>query len=212
VRYFITFSCHGAHLHGDDSGSVDRDHNIHGSPLVATNRNMAASERTAMGEAAYWLDRRSRGTALEAMKKVCTHRHWTLLAAHVRTHNRGGRRGAREDLERLQVLRQSEAKCAWARRADQKRWACHGSTLWLWTDNEVRNAIKYVVDGQGSRGSERIAVLRRISVSQKISVSLRLKVSKGFRSIPVSEQFLSRREFLIRHRIPASHRIPVIVL
>ena len=32
---------------------------------------------------------------------------------------------------------------------DQKRWARHGSTRWLWKDEDVRSAIEYVLDRQG---------------------------------------------------------------
>jgi len=32
---------------------------------------------------------------------------------------------------------------------DRKRWARHGSTLWLWKDEDAQEAIRYVVSGQG---------------------------------------------------------------
>jgi hypothetical protein len=32
---------------------------------------------------------------------------------------------------------------------ERKRWTRHGSTRWLWKDGEVREAIRYVVSGQG---------------------------------------------------------------
>lgn len=31
----------------------------------------------------------------------------------------------------------------------QKRWARHGSTIWLWKDRDVAKAIEYVADRQG---------------------------------------------------------------
>ncbi len=33
--------------------------------------------------------------------------------------------------------------------SDQKRWARHGSTRWLWKDQDVREAIRYVIEKQG---------------------------------------------------------------
>jgi hypothetical protein len=30
-----------------------------------------------------------------------------------------------------------------------RRWACHGSTRWLWRDRDVLEAIRYVVEEQG---------------------------------------------------------------
>jgi len=34
-------------------------------------------------------------------------------------------------------------------RPDRKRWARHGSTRWLWKDEDVRHALPYVIDEQG---------------------------------------------------------------
>jgi hypothetical protein len=33
--------------------------------------------------------------------------------------------------------------------SERKRWARHGSTRWLWKDQDVREAIRYVVEEQG---------------------------------------------------------------
>jgi hypothetical protein len=32
---------------------------------------------------------------------------------------------------------------------DRKRWARHGSTRWLWSEEDVRHALQYVIEGQG---------------------------------------------------------------
>jgi hypothetical protein len=32
---------------------------------------------------------------------------------------------------------------------NRKRWAHHGSTRWLWKDDDVREAIRYVIEEQG---------------------------------------------------------------
>jgi len=32
---------------------------------------------------------------------------------------------------------------------DRKRWARHGSTRWLWKDQDLVDAIRYVVEEQG---------------------------------------------------------------
>jgi hypothetical protein len=38
---------------------------------------------------------------------------------------------------------------------DRKRWARQGSTRWLWADEDVRQALRYVIEEQG----EAVAVL-----------------------------------------------------
>ncbi|MGH9840991.1 MAG: hypothetical protein ACREEM_19730 [Blastocatellia bacterium] len=34
LAYLITFRCYGTWLHGDERGSVDRDHNIYRTPFL----------------------------------------------------------------------------------------------------------------------------------------------------------------------------------
>jgi hypothetical protein len=33
--------------------------------------------------------------------------------------------------------------------SNRKRWARHGSTSWLWKDEDLRHALQYVIDEQG---------------------------------------------------------------
>jgi hypothetical protein len=83
--FLITFVCYGRHLHGCEVGSVDRDHNIPGSPLVDVDAARAAAERDLMSETPYRLDQIRRATVLDAVQEVCAHQGWSLLAAHVRS-------------------------------------------------------------------------------------------------------------------------------
>ena len=39
MRYFITFTCYGAHLHGEEYGSIDIRHNLPGSRTLDTDQN-----------------------------------------------------------------------------------------------------------------------------------------------------------------------------
>ena len=87
MRYFITFACYGAHLHGDDTGSVDRYHNLFGSRPVKPDPHRALAEREKMPQPPYWLDPDSREVVLTALRQHCEHRGWNLLAAHVRTNH-----------------------------------------------------------------------------------------------------------------------------
>lgn len=45
MRYFITFTCYGAHLHGDEIGSVERNHNVFGNRWAEPNRAGAEVKR-----------------------------------------------------------------------------------------------------------------------------------------------------------------------
>ena len=153
MRYFITFAWYGTHLHGDESGSVDRRHNLFGGRTLETDPQRAAAERRSMNQPPYELDSDSRAVVLQAVGEVCRHRGWNLLEAHVRSNHVHVIAEAEVPPEKVM----NDLK-AYASRAlnqldrdepSRRRWARHGSTRWLWKDQDVREAIRYVVDEQG---------------------------------------------------------------
>jgi REP element-mobilizing transposase RayT len=153
MRYFITFSCYGNHLHGDDGGSVDPRHNLPGSRMLEAHPQRAKTERRLMDQAPYFLDRASRETVLGALVQVCVHRRWNLLAAHIRTNHvhvivEAGDRPEKvmNDFKSYTSRNLNRLK---SDESDRKRWARHGSTRWLWTDEDVQEAIRYVIEEQG---------------------------------------------------------------
>ena len=87
MRYFITFACYGAHLHGDESGSVDRRHNLFGGRWLQADPQLARVERRSRNQPPYEMDSDSRAVVPQALAEVCSHRGWNLLAAPVRTNH-----------------------------------------------------------------------------------------------------------------------------
>ena len=85
MTYLITFVCYRCHLHGSESGSVDRNNNVRGTPLLEVDSARAAAEGERMDQAPYNLDPIRRDATLEAIQEVCSQRGWSLLAAHVRS-------------------------------------------------------------------------------------------------------------------------------
>ncbi|MDP2999857.1 MAG: transposase [Bryobacterales bacterium] len=153
MRYFITFACYGEHLHGDESGSVDRRHNLPGSRLLEADPQRASGERQRMNQAPYSLDRDGRAAVLEATQEVCLQRGWNLLAAHVRTNHVHVVVEAEVRPEKVMNDFKSYASRGLNRLgrdgSGRKRWARHGSTRWLWKDKDVQEALRYVVEEQG---------------------------------------------------------------
>ena len=153
MTYLITFACYGRHLHGDESGSVDREHNVRGAPLLEPDSERAAAETERMDQAPYNLDQIRRDAVLEAIQEVCSQRGWSLLAAHVRSNHVHAVVQAEVPPERVM----NDFKAYSSRRLnrlrldepDRKRWARHGSTRFLWKPEHVLAAIQYVVDEQG---------------------------------------------------------------
>jgi REP element-mobilizing transposase RayT len=140
-------------MHGDESGSVDRNHNVPGHRLVDPDMRRASRERDLMDQAPYLLDKVGRTVVLDAIREVCLRRAWSLLAAHVRTNH-------------VHIVVEADAKPEKAMRdfksyasrrldksgadgPDRKRWVRHGSTRWLWNREDVAAAIRYGVEEQG---------------------------------------------------------------
>jgi REP element-mobilizing transposase RayT len=153
MRYFITFACYGCHLHGDESGSVDRRHNLVGGPLLEPELRRASGERQRMAQTPYLLDRDAQSITLEAIREVSAHRGWNLLAVHVRTNH--VHTIVEADVRPEKILNDFKAYASRALNRlgrdtpDRRRWSRHGSTRWLRNDDDVRHAVKYVVEAQG---------------------------------------------------------------
>ena len=97
------------------------------------------------------LDARCRLIVLEAIREVCLHRRWTLLAAHVRVRHVHAVVQADVKPEKLMNDFKAYASRRLSESGDpsRKRWARHGSTVWLFDDQSARNAVRYVVESQG---------------------------------------------------------------
>jgi REP element-mobilizing transposase RayT len=153
MTYFITFSCYGCHLHGEESGSVDRRHSLYGSRLLDADSGRAGYERRLMDQSPYHLDIMRREIVLAALVERCSQTGWRLLAAHVRTNHVHIVVDADVRPERLMNdLKSYASRCLNQQGLDnagRKRWARHGSTRWLWNRENVSAAIRYVVDEQG---------------------------------------------------------------
>ena len=151
--YRITFTCYGCHLHGSESGSVDRQHNVPGTRSLEVDPQRAAAVAERMDQAPYHLDQIRRNAVLEAIRAVCAQRGWSLLAAPVRSNHVHTVLEAEVPPERVM----SDFKAYGSRRLNdmrldepnRKRWAGHGSTRWRWKPQHVSAAIQYVVAEQG---------------------------------------------------------------
>ena len=124
-----------------------------GSRLLDVDPQRVSAERQRMRQAPYMLGVARREAVLEALREVCEHRGWGLLAAHVRTNHVHVVVEAEVPPERIMNDFKSYASRALNRLehhgSGPRRWARHGSTRWLWKDHDVKEAIRYVVEEQG---------------------------------------------------------------
>lgn len=153
VTYLITFACYGSHLHGDASGSVDRAHNLPRSPVLEPDSQRIKIESRQMNQPPYVMDRTRRDLVLASLIARCHDRHWTLLAAHVRTNHVHIVVDAEADPERvMNDIKSYASRCHNQAHLDErsrKRWTRHGSTRWLGNPEHIAAAIRYVVAEQG---------------------------------------------------------------
>ena len=102
----------------------------------------------------YVLDEAARQVVLAAIRRHCAHRGWSLLVAHVRSNHVHVIVDAGILPERIMNEFKAYASRALnqlaSEGAERKRWARHGSTRWLWKDEDVRHALQYVVEEQGN--------------------------------------------------------------
>jgi REP element-mobilizing transposase RayT len=153
LAYFITFTCYGSHLHGSDSGSVDRNNNAFKGRYIPSHPARRGAEEARMDHTPYSLDAPARDTVLQSIQQVCSHRSWTLIAAHVRTTHVHAVVQADKPPEAVMHDFKAYAARLLNQREENapgiKRWTRHGSTRYLWKDDEVAAAVDYVIAEQG---------------------------------------------------------------
>ena len=151
--YFLTFTCHGAHLHGDPSGSVDRLHNQYGSPLSDPSRELHASMVRKMGIEPYSLSRPGRQCVLKAILETCLQHRWLPWTVHVRkTHVHAVISAARAGVTVRRAVKACATRglhCSGLDRSRQRKWTRKGSVVHLWNQARLEAAIVYVVREQG---------------------------------------------------------------
>ncbi len=85
LAYLITFTCYGTRLHGDEAGSVDRQHNVPGSPFLPPNPKRVLERTRQLSEKPHELTAQEGRLVLEAIRLGCASRGWNVHAIHVRT-------------------------------------------------------------------------------------------------------------------------------
>ena len=153
LAYLITFRCYGTWLHGDTRGSVDREHNVYGTPFLPRNEAREDEERLRLKHAPVILDEARRLIVEQTIPQVCQHRGWTLRASNVRTNHihivvsaQCRPEKALNDFKAYCTRRMKEAG-AW--KSETSPWAEHGSKRYLWKEENVARAIDYVLNHQG---------------------------------------------------------------
>ncbi|HVS70213.1 MAG TPA: class I tRNA ligase family protein [Phycisphaerae bacterium] len=153
LAYFLTFHTYATWLRGEEPGSVDADHNDYGTPFVAPDPELFAREMANAKSAPVVLSEQQRQTICQTMVEVAKHRGWMIHAVNVRsTHVHAVVSGdaspekMMNDFKSYATRRLREAELV---SADAKVWSRHGSTPYLWKEEDIAGAADYTLHKQG---------------------------------------------------------------
>ena len=151
VAYFISFRAYGTWLHGDKRGSMDRKSvNVPGTPMLEVSQYRQRWEQRQMKHPAVCFSSKQRAVIDHTIRRMIEHNKWLLHALSVQ-------RGHVHVVLTALTLKQPETVMnslkSWCTRRlrearlispDVKPWSRHGSTRWLWSEGELREACAYV--------------------------------------------------------------------
>jgi REP element-mobilizing transposase RayT len=152
MTYLITFGCYGSRVPGE-AGAVNHDYHLVGGPNFPECATVSATARAGMNQEPYALDSCRRQVVLAAILEVCQYRGWAALAVQVRSNHLHVVVDANASPElAMNTFKSYASRSLNAQHVDppdRKRWARHESTRYLWTREEIENAIRYVLAKQG---------------------------------------------------------------
>ena len=153
LGYLITFRAYGTWLHGDARGSVDRDHRRYGAPMLPLSPRRKQIESRLLKHPPVKFTARQRAAIDSGIRETCVIRKWELWALNVRTNHLHcvvtAHANPKTILTALKANATRSMREAGCWRSDVGPWARGGSQRYLWAEEELANAIAYVVEDQG---------------------------------------------------------------
>ncbi len=153
IAYFLTWTCYGTWLHGDERGSVDRAHKIADTPYLDQSKPRRGWETSLLQHTPTKMSSMKRKLVAMTIARHCEIRGWELHALNVRT-NHVHVVVSCGDVPPEGAMTQFKAWCTRRLResglaADTQRfWTEHGSTRYLWKEDQLQSAIEYVTECQ----------------------------------------------------------------
>ena len=154
IGFLITFRCHGTWLHGDERGSVDRHHRVYGTPGLPPSALRRQHDRDLLKRPPVKLNSRERQVVESAIRETCAIRGWQLWAANVRTNHVHIVVSAKKKPEViLSAMKANATRCLreaglWT--SELTPWEFRGSKKYLWSEEQLTDAIAYVEYDQGA--------------------------------------------------------------
>jgi hypothetical protein len=153
LAYFITFHCYGAWLHGDERGSVDRNHNVFFEEPLPESLDSELRAGARLRWPPMSLGLRQRDVVAAAIREVAAHRGWHVFALNVRTSHAHVVIAADSAPEKVMSDLKARATRLMVNAGllppGRRPWSRHGSTRYVWDEDGLRAVVDYVAEGQG---------------------------------------------------------------
>jgi REP element-mobilizing transposase RayT len=154
IAYFITFRTYGTWLQGDDRGSTDRFNNKYGEPFIEPNIRWNAYNSRSLRSKPFKLDASSRKVVEKAVREVCEHYGWHLIAINVRSNHvhvviQCPEHSSRKALRQFKAFATRRLREAGLWLNDHTPWADKGSRRMIWNETALAAAVDYVKNRQG---------------------------------------------------------------
>jgi len=152
LAYFITIRTRGTWLPGDERGSVDKERRSFGADFVRPHEGKRLAAIRSCADPPLILSSDMRAAVDTALRALFDFRGWKCWALNVRTNHVHFVISAPFDPER--VMNDAKARATRALRNHPfvgpatKVWVRHGSTKYLWKDQDIADACQYVLECQ----------------------------------------------------------------
>ncbi|HQU83904.1 MAG TPA: transposase [Pyrinomonadaceae bacterium] len=152
--YFLSFRGYGTWLHGDVRFSMDRKNfNRFGSDKIVGNSGLLQKEYSLLKNPPFIFNGEMRKIINEVIREVCEYRKYHLIAINTRTNHVHCVVAGNDKPESIMTTFKSYITRRFREglkiSTETKIWSRHGSTKYLWTDEQIEKAVDYVINGQG---------------------------------------------------------------
>ena len=132
---------------------MNRRRNVFGTAKIAPNSHLEHSDDSQLKHAPFELDGVLRQIVEKAVREVCDCRKYLLRAINVRTNHVHSVISAMCKPELVLTALKAYATRAMREAGmlstNVKPWSRHGSTIYLWKERDIAEAVAYVLLGQG---------------------------------------------------------------
>ena len=154
LAYFLTWTCYGTRLHGDPRGTVDRWHNTYGESMLATDHRRRESIDERLVHGPYHLGDRERAIVEAVIREHIVRRKWSLHAINVRTTHvhvvvSAGKYTPELAMDQLKGWGTRRLRDAGLLGPAAPAWTAHGSTVYVWNEEQLFEVVNYVQNCQG---------------------------------------------------------------